>query len=231
MITVQELVKEVEVGKRQQPILRDVSLKVKRGEFVLITGKSGSGKSTLLNMLSGVDTPSAGKVQINGQEIQDMNEKQIAMWRGKNMGIVFQFFQLIPTLSVIENILLAMDLVDVIPGAEREKKAMQLLQAVGMEMHADKMPGMLSGGEQQRVAIARALANDVNLIIADEPTGNLDSANADTIFMLLERLNHQGKTIVMVTHERETLKGATRKITMKDGRIIDDVSLAGGEPQ
>lgn len=229
MINLKNIYKEYQVGGNCNLILKEITFNVKRGEFVLITGKSGSGKSTLLNMLTGVDTPSSGEIVISGSDIQNLNESQMADWRGKNIGIIFQFFQLIPTLSVLENILLPMDLVNIIPAKDRMSKALHLLKLVGMQSHYNKMPSTLSGGEQQRVAIARALANDASLIIADEPTGNLDSKNADSIFELLCKLKKQGKTIVMVTHEREVMKGVTRKIVMKDGEIIEDLCLKRGE--
>lgn len=204
------------------PVLKNINFEVKKGEFLIIMGRSGSGKSTLLNILTGVDKPSSGDVIINNTNIVNYDESKMAEWRGKNIGIIFQFFQLIPTLSVLENILLPMDLVKIIPSKERLNKAMDLLKKVGMENHANKMPSALSGGEQQRVAIARALANDVPLLVADEPTGNLDSKNADIIFELFKKLKKEGKTIIMVTHEREMIDGATRKILMKDGEIIED---------
>lgn len=227
MIEMTKVSKVYQTGKVASRALNDISLMINEGEYVLLTGRSGSGKSTLLNILSGVDQLSDGRVRINQQEISSLNEEELSRWRGKELGIIFQFFQLIPTLSVLENILLPMDLVGVVPTAEREAKAIQLLELVGLEKHQDKLPSALSGGEQQRVAIARALANDASLILADEPTGNLDSANAESIFQLLRKLHHQGKTIVMVTHEREIIEGATRKITMKDGSIIEDITIGG----
>lgn len=227
MIEMTKVSKVYQTGKVASKALKQISLTINEGEYVLLTGRSGSGKSTLLNILSGVDQLTEGKVQINQQEINTLSEEELSRWRGKELGIIFQFFQLIPTLSVLENILLPMDLVGVVPAAKREAKAIQLLELVGLEKHQDKLPSALSGGEQQRVAIARALANDASLILADEPTGNLDSANAESIFQLLRHLHHQGKTIVMVTHEREIIEGATRKITMKDGSIIEDITVGG----
>ncbi len=222
MITVNNVIKTYKTGSVDYPVLKGVNFHIKKGEFVLIMGKSGSGKSTLLNILTGVDKATSGDVIVNNHNIIKYSEKMITAWRGKNIGIVFQFFQLIPTLSVLENVLLPMDLVNKIPAKDRTEKALELLDHVGLKSHADKMPTSLSGGEQQRVAIARSMANDVNLIIADEPTGNLDSKNAQLIFDLLENLKKQGKTIIMVTHEREILKGVTRKILLKDGIIEED---------
>lgn len=229
MIEMTKVSKVYQTGKVASRALNDISLTINEGEYVLLTGRSGSGKSTLLNILSGVDQLSEGRVKINQQEINSLSEEELSRWRGKELGIIFQFFQLIPTLSVLENILLPMDLVGVVPTAKREVKAIQLLELVGLGKHQGKLPSALSGGEQQRVAIARALANDAALILADEPTGNLDSVNAEIIFQLLRKLHNQGKTIVMVTHEREIIEGATRKITMKDGSIIEDIKVGGWE--
>lgn len=208
--------------------LNNITMHIRKGEYVLITGKSGSGKSTLLNMITGIDSPTAGAIHIAGNEIATMDERALTKWRGEAVGIVFQFFQLIPTLSVIENILLPMDLVGKIACEKRLCYAKDLLKLVDMERHADKMPVLLSGGEQQRVAIARALANDVDLIVADEPTGNLDSANSQMIYELLAKLHEAGKTIVMVTHDNDRIPGAERKIILRDGNIVDDYSLMGG---
>jgi len=227
MIDFKNVSKIYRTGTNDYPVLRSISLYVEKGEYVLITGKSGSGKSTLLNILTGVDGASSGDVLVNGTNILRLNESQMTKWRGENIGIIFQFFQLIPTLSVLENILLPMDLMDKIPKQHREKKAQDLLAMVGLSGHEEKMPPTLSGGEQQRVAIARSLANDVDLIIADEPTGNLDSKNADMVFDILDNLKKAGKTIVMVTHERDVTKGATRKIVIKDGEIQEDYKLNG----
>jgi putative ABC transport system ATP-binding protein len=175
-----------------------------------------------VNILTGVDGVSSGDVMVNGANILRFNEAQMTKWRGENVGIVFQFFQLIPTLSVLENILLPMDLIDKIPKQNRMKKEKELLNMVGLSGHEEKMPSTLSGGEQQRVAMARSLANDVDIIIADEPTGNLDSKNAEMVFDILERLKIAEKTIIMVTHERDVMKGASRKIVIKDGAIQAD---------
>jgi len=228
MIEFKNVSKNYQRGDNDYGVLSNVSLTIKKGEYVLITGKSGSGKSTLLNILTGVDTPSTGEVVVNQKNITAFNEAQMTQWRGEEIGIVFQFFQLIPTLSVVENLLLPMDLMDKIPKKQRITRAKALLEMVDLSGHGDKMPTELSGGQQQRVAIARALANDVDLIVADEPTGNLDSANAERVLKLLEKLNKQGKTIVMVTHEREPARGASRKVLIKDGMIAEDCLLEGG---
>jgi putative ABC transport system ATP-binding protein len=227
MIQFKNVSKIYRTGAVDTPILRSVSFGIEQGEYVLITGKSGSGKSTLLNILTGVDSASGGDVMVNGVNLLRLSEAKMTRWRGENVGIIFQFFQLIPTLSVLENILLPMDLIGKISSSNRQARARELLAMIGLAGHEEKMPSSLSGGEQQRVAIARALANDVDLLIADEPTGNLDSKNADMIFDVFDRLRKAGKTIVMVTHEREVMKGVTRKIVIRDGEIADDIMVKG----
>lgn len=202
--------------------LTDLSLQIDAGEYVVIVGRSGSGKSTLLNMLTGIDHPSAGTVHIAGTSLTGLEEEALARWRGRHIGIVFQFFQLIPTLTVLENILLAMEFVDLIPSEGRTGRAQALLALVGIEHHAHKFPAMLSGGEQQRAAIARALANDPPILVADEPTGNLDSHTALMIQRLFIQLVAEGKTVVMVTHDPHTMALGQRVITLHDGSVIDD---------
>jgi len=199
--------------------LQTIDLQVKSGEFVAVIGKSGSGKSTLLNMIAGIDRPTSGEVIINGSALHLLSEGQVAAWRGRNLGLVFQFFQLIPTLTVIENVMLPMDFCNMYPDGEREQRANYLLELVGIDEQANKLPSALSGGEQQRVAIARALANDPPLIVADEPTGNLDSKTAATIFGLFQDLVKQGKTVLMVTHDKELARAVPHKIEIADGRI------------
>ncbi|MCX8128850.1 MAG: ABC transporter ATP-binding protein [Clostridia bacterium] len=228
MISIKGINKVYQHQSLSNKVLKNISFDIGKGEFVLIMGKSGSGKSTLLNIMTGVDKPTSGDVIINNSSIVNLDEGSMAGFRGKNMGIIFQFFQLIPTLSVIENILLPMDLVKKIPVKDRKARAIQLLKKVGLSEHADKMPSALSGGEQQRVAIARALANDVHIIVADEPTGNLDTKNAEIIFELFNKLKQEGKTVIMVTHEREIIKGASRRILIRDGEIIEDTLLEMG---
>ena len=199
--------------------LQTIDLQVKSGEFVAVIGKSGSGKSTLLNMIAGIDRPTSGEVIINGSALHLLGEGQVAAWRGRNLGLVFQFFQLIPTLTVIENVMLPMDFCNMYPIGEREQRANYLLGLVGIDEQANKLPSALSGGEQQRVAIARALANDPPLIVADEPTGNLDSKTAATVFSLFQDLVKQGKTVLMVTHDKELARAVPHKIEIADGRI------------
>jgi putative ABC transport system ATP-binding protein len=202
--------------------LDNITLQVDNDTFVAIVGKSGSGKSTLLNMLTGIDHPDNGTVTINGTQVHELNESQLATWRGANVGIVFQFFQLIPTLTIRENLLLAMDFVDAIPKRERSVRANALLEQVGIAVHADKFPSALSGGEQQRAAIARALANDPAILVADEPTGNLDSRNASAIHALFRQLVAAGKTVIVVTHEEVSAAGYDRIVTLRDGKLVGD---------
>jgi putative ABC transport system ATP-binding protein len=200
-------------------VLQDVNVNIASGQLAVIVGKSGSGKSTLLNLLTGIDRPTAGRVVIGGEAIHDLNEDQRAVWRGRHLGIVFQFFQLIPTLTVLENVLLPMELSGQIPARQRKARALALLEQVDIRAQADKFPMTLSGGQQQRAAIARALANDPELLVADEPTGNLDSHTTAQVFDLFRRLVAQGKTIVMVTHDRELAGRAGQVISLADGKI------------
>ena len=202
--------------------LKGVDLQINAGEFVSIIGKSGSGKSTLLNMITGIDRPTTGEVYVNDTAVHGLNENRMARWRGKNLGIVFQFFQLLPMISVIENIMLPMDFCHSYPLRQREKRALELLEMVEMAEHAYKLPTALSGGQQQRVAIARALANDPPIIIADEPTGNLDSKTADSVFELFRNLVAQGKTIIIVTHDSGLAKRTDRTALITDGEIVNE---------
>jgi len=203
--------------------LQEVDLQVDRGEFVAVIGKSGSGKSTLLNMISGIDGPTSGEVLVGDAAVHTLSEGQLAVWRGRNLGIIFQFFQLLPTLTVVENVVLPMDFAGLYTPHERLARAMRLLEQVGMAEHAAKLPLALSGGQQQRVAIARALANDPPLLLADEPTGNLDSATAESVFRLFEAQVAQGKTMLMVTHDQDLARLATRTVRLADGRIAADI--------
>jgi ABC-type lipoprotein export system ATPase subunit len=200
--------------------LKGIDLQIQSGEFVGIIGKSGSGKSTLMNMITGIDRPTSGEVLVGDTAVQTLTENQMARWRGKNLGIVFQFFQLLPTLSVIENVMLPMDFNGVLTLRERRQRALKLLEMVDMAEHADKLPSALSGGQQQRVAIARSLANDPQVVIADEPTGNLDSKTADAVFKLFEGLAAEGKTIVMVTHDSSLAQRIARTVVISDGEMV-----------
>ncbi|MBK8045677.1 MAG: ABC transporter ATP-binding protein [Anaerolineales bacterium] len=200
--------------------LKGIDLCIQAGEFVAVVGKSGSGKSTLINMFTGIDHPTEGEVIVANTAIRHLNEGKMATWRGQTMGIVFQFFQLLPTLSVIENVMIPMDLARRYGLTERYARAMQLLGQVGMADDAHKFPSTLSAGQAQRAAIARALANDPPILVADEPTGNLDTKSANTIFSLFEELVAAGKTILMVTHDDELARRVPRVVTIADGLIV-----------
>jgi putative ABC transport system ATP-binding protein len=200
--------------------LNNVSFRIARGQLVAITGKSGSGKSTLLNLIAGIDKPTRGSVSVNGVQVEKLSESSLASWRGRNIGVVFQFFQLLPTLTILENVMLPMDFCETYDPKERRRRALNLLEQVDIVEQADKLPAALSGGQQQRAAIARALANDPALIIADEPTGNLDSATATAIFELFARLARAGKTVVVVTHEREFSRYFENVIALSDGVVV-----------
>ncbi len=203
--------------------LKGIDLQVRTGEFVAVVGKSGSGKSTLINMITGIDRPTSGELWVAGTPIHTLNEDQLAVWRGRAVGVVFQFFQLLPTLTVVENVMLPMDLGNSVRTGEREGRAMRLLEAVEISDQAHKLPANISGGQQQRVAIARALANDPPLVVADEPTGNLDSRTAAAVVSLFERLIEQGKTVLMVTHDMDLARHARRLVRLADGLIVDDL--------
>ncbi len=222
MITLENVTKIFRSKESEFTALKNINLSIGKGQYVAIIGKSGSGKSTLLNMIAGIDHPTQGTVKLNGAEICRMDESRLARWRGQNIGIVFQFFQLIPTLTILENLLLAMEFVNAIPKAGRTQRAMNLLEQVGIPEQADKMPASLSGGQQQRAAIARALANDPDIIIADEPTGNLDSKTSEYINALLQSLAQSGKTVVVVTHEKDTVSSYDRTIILTDGEMSGD---------
>ena len=203
------------------PILHGINLDINEGQFVGIIGKSGSGKSTLLNMMTGIDRPTSGEVWMGDTPVHKLNEGQLAVWRGRNMGIVFQFFQLLPMLSLLENIMLPMDFCNVYKPREREERAMHLLEMVELTEHAHKLPSALSGGQQQRVAIARALANDPPLLVADEPTGNLDSKTAESVFAIFQSLIDQRKTVIMVTHDASLAQRVSRTVLLADGEIVN----------
>ena len=219
MIALRGVAKNFETPAGPFAALRNVDLDVRAGEFVAVVGKSGSGKSTLLNLVAGIDRPSAGAVTVAGTSLAGLSHDRLATWRGRTVGVVFQFFQLLPTLTAVENVMLPMDFCGAIPARERNARALDLLARVGVPEQADKLPAALSVGQQQWVAIVLALANDPPLLLADEPTGNLDSATGGEIFALFGRLAGAGKTIVVVTHERETVSGASRTVTLADGCI------------
>jgi ABC-type lipoprotein export system ATPase subunit len=202
--------------------LKGINLTIDQGEFVGIIGKSGSGKSTLINMLTGIDRPTSGEIIINKTGIHKFDEGQMARWRGRNQGVIFQFFQLLPTLTVIENVMLPMDFCNMYSPRERQERAMHLLELVDVAKQARKLPSQISGGQQQRVAIARALANDPPMIMADEPTGNLDSRTAHQVFNLFEKLVAEGKTFLMVTHDDDLARRVNRTIVIADGEIVNE---------
>lgn len=202
--------------------LSDIDLRLPAGEFIAVVGKSGSGKSTLLNLIAGIDRPSAGQVLVAGTSVHALDESRLAAWRGRNVGVVFQFFQLLPTLTVLENVMLPMDFCRTLPAAKARARARDLLDRVGIADQAFKLPSELSGGQQQRAAIARALANDPQLLVADEPTGNLDSHTAEAVLQLLTAQKHEGKTVLMVTHERDIDPLVDRVITLSDGRVVGE---------
>jgi putative ABC transport system ATP-binding protein len=207
--------------------LHGVSLEVNPGEFVAVVGRSGSGKTTLLNIVAGIDSPSVGRVTVAGTELFGRSEDELAAFRGRHIGVVFQFFQLLPVLTVIENVMLPMDFCDVLPPGERRAAALAILERLGISAQADKLPADLSGGEQQRAAIARALANDPPLLVADEPTGNLDSRTAAEVMGLFADLVASGKTVLMVTHERDHRHLFSRVVTLSDGTIQGEVAVQG----
>jgi putative ABC transport system ATP-binding protein len=228
IVEINDLVKSFPVGDTQVTILREVSFQVRRGEFLSIVGPSGSGKSTLLNMVAGIDRPSTGEVIVLGSQLHGMSENALAHWRRESIGVIFQFFQMLPSLTLLKNVILPMDLARKYKPHERRERAMHLLDTVGLADQAGKLPGMVSGGQQQRAAIARALANDPPLLVADEPTGNLDSASARIVFDLFGKLVGEGKTMMMVTHDKELARQVPRKIEIIDGRIHCDEFQGNG---
>ena len=209
----------------EHSVLRDINLTIDPGEFVAIVGPSGNGKSTLLNLLTGIDYPTQGDIWVNGTALQKLSNEQLSAWRRLNLGIVFQFFQLLPALSLLQNVMLPMDFAGLLPRTQRQQRALVLLERVGLLEQAQRLPSQVSGGQQQRAAIARALANDPPLIVADEPTGNLDAETADAVFALFAHLCDQGKTLVMVTHNDALANAAGRKLEMRNGRLFADSRL------
>ncbi|MBI5563683.1 MAG: ABC transporter ATP-binding protein [Chloroflexi bacterium] len=224
LIDLRQIVKTYPTAAGPFTALNGLNLTINEGEFIAVVGKSGSGKSTLLNVFAGIDRPTSGEVLIGDTAVQTLTESQIAVWRGRNVGVVFQFFQLIPTLTVIENVMLPMDFCNTYPARQRQPRAIQLLTQVGIADQADKLPASLSGGQQQRAAIARALANDPPILVADEPTGNLDSHTAEAVLQLFQDLSRNGKTVLVVTHERDIARWATRIIKLADGEIVNETT-------
>jgi len=227
-IQISDVVKKYPLASGEFVALSGLTLDVAFGEFVAIVGRSGSGKTTLLNLLAGIDRPTSGSIRAAGADLPTLSESGMATWRGRNVGLVFQFFQLLPTLTVAENVMLPMDFARKVPAGERRERAHSLLQRVGVGDQADKLPNALSGGQQQRAAIARALANDPPILLADEPTGNLDSSTSDAVLELFAELNADGQTIVVVTHERDVRAVVGREITLSDGRIVSDEPITAG---
>jgi putative ABC transport system ATP-binding protein len=222
LIDLRGLVKNFPAGGGEVNVLKDIHLAIGRGEFVSVMGPSGSGKSTLINMITGIDRPTGGEVIVEGRAVHAMSEDELARWRGHSIGVIFQFFQLIPTLTILENVVLPMDFCGKIAPADRLPRAMDLLERVRIPEQAHKLPSTLSGGQQQRAAIARALANDPALLVGDEPTGNLDRHTAVEMFDLFESLRGEGKTILIVTHDRELSERTRRVIRLLDGCIEKD---------
>ncbi|KAA3656681.1 MAG: ABC transporter ATP-binding protein [Chloroflexi bacterium] len=229
IVEINNVVKRFPVGDDEITVLKGISFDVKQGEFLTIVGPSGNGKSTLLNMITGIDHPSAGEVVVTGRDVHTMSENELAKWRSQHVGIIFQFFQMLPALSLLQNIILPMDFARKYTSKEREVRAMHLLESVDLADQANKLPGQVSGGQQQRAAIARALANDPPLIVADEPTGNLDTRTGDAVFELFNKLVAQGKTMVMVTHNKELAAQVPRVIEIVDGHIHRDQNGNGKE--
>ncbi len=229
LIDLHGVVKAYETPAGDFIALKGIDLQVARGEFVAVIGKSGSGKTTLVNMITGIDRPTSGTVHVGDTAVHTLKEGPMAEWRGRTIGIIFQFFQLLPMLTCIENVMLPMDFCNKYTARERRERALHLLDQVGLIEHAYKLPSEVSGGQQQRVAIARALANDPPILVADEPTGNLDSQTALSVIELFETLVDQGKTILMVTHDQDLARRGTRIVVISDGEIIDE-HLAKASP-
>jgi putative ABC transport system ATP-binding protein len=228
IVQVKQVVKSFKVGDGEVTILKGISFDVKQGEFVSIVGPSGNGKSTLLNMITGIDRPTDGDVVVTGRNLNKMSENQMAAWRGENVGIIFQFFQMLPALSLLQNVILPMDFANKYTTRERRERAMHLLDTVGLADQAEKLPSMVSGGQQQRAAIARALANDPPLLVGDEPTGNLDTRTALDVFELFQGLVEAGKSMLMVTHDKELAHRVPRVVEITNGRITRDEYVGSG---
>ncbi len=220
LIDLCDISKSYKTDAGEVPVLKNINLRIGEGEFVGVVGPSGSGKSTMINMITGIDRPTIGDVWVAGQRLNDLNENQLARFRGMHIGVIFQFFQLLPALTVIQNVMLPMDFCGVGKRRERRERAMELLEMVEVPELANKLPSQTSGGQQQRVAIARALANDPKLIVGDEPTGNLDTVSAGLVFAVFEELVEQGKTLIMVTHDRELAGLVPRVEEVRDGRLV-----------
>lgn len=231
IVQVKDVVKRFPAGESEITVLKNVTLEVNSGEFVSIVGASGNGKSTLLNMITGIDHPSEGEVIVTGKPVHTMSENELAGWRGEHVGIIFQFFQMLPALSLLQNVVLPMDFVKKLVPEERRERAMHLLDIVGLADQATKLPGQVSGGQQQRAAIARALANNPPLLIADEPTGNLDARTSEDVFRLFSTLvQDEGKTMIMVTHSRSLADRVPRMVEIWNGRLVDKKAVRDTPP-
>ncbi len=223
IISVRNVYKHYVAVKREpQYVLQDIDLQISAGQFTAIVGPSGNGKSTLLNLMAGIDRPSKGEVVVNGAALHKLSENRLSVWRGGNMGIVFQFFQLLPSLSLLQNVVLPMDFLGKLPKRLRKERAETLLKEVGLVQEMHRLPSQVSGGQQQRAAIARAMANNPPLIVADEPTGNLDEATANDVFALFKGLAEQGTTLIMATHNPTLAEAADRKVTLIGGKVVAD---------
>ena len=229
IVELKQVYKDYPQAGSLQTVLHGIDLQIAPGEFVAIVGPSGNGKSTLLNLITGIDHPSRGAVTVNGTALHTLGQEKLSAWRGANVGIVFQFFQLLPALNLLQNILLPMDFLGKLNKHQRQHRAMELLERMGLADAALRLPSQVSGGQQQRAAIARAMANDPPLIVADEPTGNLDAATADAVFDVFSHLRDQGKTLLMVTHNEALADAASRKLEIRSGRIHVD-SHSFGQP-
>jgi len=221
IIELHQVVKKYKGKASSVTALKGIDLQIGTGEFVAVLGKSGAGKTTLVNLIAGIDRPTSGEIRVAGAAVHALSEDDRAAWRGRNVGVVFQFFQLLPTLTVVQNVMLPMDFAGRYSLREQKERAMRLLDQVGIADHAHKLPSAMSGGQQQRIAIARALACDPPVLLADEPTGSLDSATASEVLHVFEELVHQGKTILMATHDRDIMKWVKRTVLLSDGEIMN----------
>jgi putative ABC transport system ATP-binding protein len=222
LICLRQVVKRYESLAGEVMALKGINLQVMPGEFVAVTGKSGAGKTTLVNMLTGIDRSTAGEIEVEGVSVHRLNMEQAAEWRGRTVGVIFQSFQLLPTLTVLQNVTLPMDFARKYSLRERRERGMKLLEQMGIAEHAHKLPSAVSGGQQQRVAIARAMANDPPILVADEPTGSLDSATTQVVVRVFQDLVRQGKTVLLVTHDRDLARRAGRTVTLADGEVVAD---------
>jgi putative ABC transport system ATP-binding protein len=220
LIKLTEICKRYDASKSQTIAVQDINLHINEGSFIALTGRSGSGKSTLLNLIAGLSRPTSGQIEVAGTHLNGLNENQLAQWRAQSVGIIFQFFQLLPTLTTLENVMLPMELGQQLSMKARREKAADILEVVGLANKLDDFPSELSGGQQQRVAIARAMANDPPLLLADEPTGNLDTQTAEAIFDIFDQMVSAGKTLVLVTHDLHFASRASKQIHLIDGQIV-----------